>query len=579
MFCERILFMVIRRYRYILIVAVVLGLAVQGGNSSVCVAGGGPENVFLLVNSSSIDSMTVANHYIDLRKLPPQNVFYLDWRRSKGDTQGSVFREEILQPALEEINKRKLGGQIDYLVYSCDFPWRINFQRDFPNEKFGRGMRPLASTTGATFLWPFTMGKRKEMFGLNTNFYFSARRAGMTFTRGFKSSYFWNAEGRRTTKDKGVPYLLSTMLGVTYGRGNTVDEIIRYLERAAQADGTKPKGTIYYVKNDSPRSTPRHDDFPQAVADLKMLGVHAEIEQGRFLRNKTQVMGVTCGGPVLKIAASGTRFLPGALGDNLTSAGGNLVIRKTKGPDQTPISEFLRFGCAGACGTVAEPLNFPQKFPSAFLHVHYARGSSLAEAFYQSIAGPFQQLIIGDPICQPWANISEVSLEDITEGQRVSDTLKIKPSLRKGKAKFFEFFVDGRRIGRRPPGEEFSIDTKTLPDGYHELRVVATDNTPFETVSRWVGEIVVKNGMDALQLSTDVASVDSSLKALNLTVASSAEGSVAILHNGRKLASVNRGNGSALIPIDKLGKGPVSLIAVTEGEKRLQSRPLRVDIP
>ncbi|GAG85993.1 unnamed protein product, partial [marine sediment metagenome] len=42
-------------------------------------AGGGPENLFLLVNQSSQDSLTVANHYIDLRQLPAANVHYLKW--------------------------------------------------------------------------------------------------------------------------------------------------------------------------------------------------------------------------------------------------------------------------------------------------------------------------------------------------------------------------------------------------------------------------------------------------------------------------------------------------------------------
>lgn len=554
-------------------------MVVLTGHASDCLAGGGPENVFLVVNSSSIDSMTVANHYIDVRKLPPQNVFYLDWKRSKVETSGSVFREKILQPALGEINRRQLGGQIDYLVYSCDFPWRINFQPDFPGEKFVPHMRPIASITGSTFLYPFALGKRKEMFAATTNFYYSARHAGITLTRGFKSNYFWNPEGRRTTKEKGVPYLLSTMLGVTAGRGNSVDEIIKYLSIAAKADGTRPKGTIYYVQNRTPRSTPRHDDFPDAVADLTLLGVNASIENGQFLKNKLQVMGVTSGAPNLHIATSGCRFLPGALGDNLTSAGGNLVVRKTKKPDQTPITDFMRFGCAGACGTVTEPFNIPQKFPSAFLHVHYARGCSLAEAFYQSIAGPYQQLVLGDPICRPWAMISEVVLEDIVPGQRLSGTIKIKPSQKVGKAKHFDIFIDGKRIARRPITEEFSIDTERLPDGYHELRVVTTDITPMETQSHWIGEIIVKNGLDALQLSTDTTVLSQSMMALNLNVASSAKETVTILHNGRKLATVERGSGSTLIPVDKLGKGPVTLVAVMDGETRLQSRPLRVVLP
>ena len=115
---------------------VLLSLATLAiGLSTVCRAGGGPENIFLLVNSNSVDSMTVANHYVDLRQIPPENVFYLNWKRPVTQTFGKLFREEILMPALKEIEKRKLGAQVDYLIYSCDFPWRVCIQRGIPRRE------------------------------------------------------------------------------------------------------------------------------------------------------------------------------------------------------------------------------------------------------------------------------------------------------------------------------------------------------------------------------------------------------------------------------------------------------------
>ncbi|MCH7751353.1 MAG: TIGR03790 family protein [Planctomycetes bacterium] len=547
-----------------------------------CLAGGGPENVFLLVNSASRDSMTVANHYVDLRKIPPQNVFYIHWKRSVADIRGLVFRKEILLPALEEIDRRKLGGQIDYLIYSCDFPWRVLFAKDFPQENFPPALKPTASLTGATYLWSFVKNERKEMFGLTTNFYYSPHRAGITLTRAFRARHYWNPDGRRTTSAKGIPYLLSTMLGVTYGRGNSVEEIVRYLERASKADGTKPGGTIYYVKNNSPRSTPRHDRFPQAVSELALAGVHAEILEGSFPQNKPQVMGVTCGAPRLNIAQSGCRFQPGALGDNLTSAGGNLIIRKLKGPDQTPLSEFLRFGAAGACGTVVEPMNFPQKFPSPFLHVHYARGCSLAEAFYQSIAGPYQQLIVGDPLCQPWADRPEVTVEGVHNGARLSETVTITPSAKTSETKavaYLELYVDGQRLQRCKPGGQFSLDTTTMADGSHELRVVATDDTAIESQGRWIGEVIVKNGLDAVQLLVNEAQLTKGMEFLTVNVASSRKEAVTVLHNGREVGSVARGTGTVRIAVETLGAGPVILHAQSEGEPALRSRPVRVFLP
>ncbi len=40
-------------------------------------AGIGPENVFVVVNASSPNSLAVANKFIELRKIPPSNVIYL----------------------------------------------------------------------------------------------------------------------------------------------------------------------------------------------------------------------------------------------------------------------------------------------------------------------------------------------------------------------------------------------------------------------------------------------------------------------------------------------------------------------
>ena len=82
----------------------------------------------------------------------------------------------------------------------------------------------------------------------------------------------------------------------------------------------------------------------------------------------------------------------------------------SSGASQTPLSEFLRYGAAGASGTVTEPYAIAEKFPHPMLQVHYARGCTLAEAFYQSVCGPYQLLIVGDPLCRPWANIPKVTV-------------------------------------------------------------------------------------------------------------------------------------------------------------------------
>ena len=47
---------------------------------------------------------------------------------------------------------RRLGAQIDYIVYSCDFPWRIELQSVMPGAAFSPPFDGPASITGATYL-------------------------------------------------------------------------------------------------------------------------------------------------------------------------------------------------------------------------------------------------------------------------------------------------------------------------------------------------------------------------------------------------------------------------------------------
>ncbi len=58
----------------------VLAACVSAAIPAAAVAGGGPENVLLVVNRRSSDSMTIANHYMQLRRIPAGNVLTLSWQ-------------------------------------------------------------------------------------------------------------------------------------------------------------------------------------------------------------------------------------------------------------------------------------------------------------------------------------------------------------------------------------------------------------------------------------------------------------------------------------------------------------------
>ena len=130
------------------------------------------------------------------------------------------------------------------------------------------------------------------------------------------------------------------------------------------------------------------------------------------------------------------------------------------------------------------------------IQVHYARGCTLAEAFYQSVWGPYQLLIVGDPLCRPWANIPRVSVKGVEPGGTVRGRLTLEPSATLpggGAVARFQLLSDGVRRGECKPGETLSLDTTGFADGWHDLRVVAIGPPPIESQGRQIIPVRLAN--------------------------------------------------------------------------------------
>lgn len=571
------------RARRIAACGLALFLAISLGTRRPAHAGGGPENVLLLVNASSESSKSVANHYIELRKIPPQNVLYINWRGGLHAIKAATFRDRILTPAIKWMEQRRITAQIDYIVYSSDFPTRIDLQEFFPDGSQPTRLNSAGSLTGLTYLAPYVINREPAVTASNVNWYVPGPRvqnlAACTQlanvpTRGFRAVYLWDETGARTTDPtKGQRYLLSTILGVTHGRGNTVAEIHSYLKRAADADGSRPKGTIYFVKNNNPRSQPRHACFDAIAADINKLGVRAVVESGTIPRNAKDVMGLMAGVETFDWSKSGSRILPGAICEHLTSYGGDM----RSDAFQTPLSEFLRHGAAGASGTVKEPTAVQAKFPLPSLQLHYVRGASLAEAFYQSIASPFQLLVVGDPLCQPWAQFPTVTVQGIAANQEVRGSISITPAGAASRPlRMIDLILDGTLIARAAPGKAINLDTSKIADGHHELRVVGVDAGPIETQGRVIVPFTVNNHDTKLEVGVAPGATVGFDATLRLSVRQPGATAFSIQQNSRVLARVEGEAGTAEIAAATLGRGPTTLQAVSQGQHPAVSAPVRI---
>jgi len=682
--------------------------------ASAAPAGGGPENALVVVNADSWASTFIANEYIAARHIPPANVVRLrdlpDFERMSVED----FRTRILGPVLHAAEQRGLAGQIDYVLYSADFPWAIDVTSDIAGKQMPKVITQPASINGLTYLYPFTMAKNTGYLGLNVNFYYrqptrtlpeadwsnedkklyaetvsalrekatqasdapdrlippppvlssstlpaetslhgilekllvlkkshpastellyhiactqarlgnpiaavgalrdalehgwwdmhtaemdpdlasirnredfailAARAKLVKFdlipTSGFRASIGWQQEGQPVPPDKGLHYMLSTVLACTSGRGNSVTEAVNSLRRSSDADGSRPKGTIYFMENRDVRSTTREWGFRRAAEKLRDLGVWSSIEEGVLPVKKGDVAGVTIGTADFSWEMSGSRLLPGAIGDNLTSYGGSMG----ESDPQTPLTEFIRHGAAGASGAVTEPFAIQAKFPAPFIHFHYAQGCSLAEAFYQSVAAPYQLLVVGDALCAPWRKELTVLPGDLAPGSILKGKLRISPTTRSADgitAGSFELYLDGRRATGAVAGATLDFNTADATDGPHELVIAANGNDGSITHGSVRIPVIIRNGKSEMRVIAPPAPVSWD-KPLALTASAPGAKSIAFYHDLDEVARIEGAGGTVQLDPRILGQGPVRIqpVAILGESRQILGEPITVRI-
>ena len=448
--------------------------------ASPAIAGGGPENVLLVVNERSWSSLAIANHYIHLRGIPPQNVVYLPWTLDNERIDAATMREKLLGPIFAELERRKLGEHIDLHRLLGRLPDAHRCLGRYPSRR-----EDSASAHAASFAdrrdvpLPQVPAQATGVSSFRLERLLPPRhrdrssdiaRLPFLVRLGLPPS---TARGRRRTLLPLRDARLHLRPGELHGRSR------RHAGAQRQADYSRPDGTIYFAENSDIRSTTRRPLFASAVSAIQAAGAKAETFAGTVPKDKTDIAGAMLGSDHFSLTAQNCKLLPGAIGEHLTSFGGML----NEGAGQTPISEWVRAGTALTSGAVWEPFAVPFKFPSAYMHLHYVRGCTAGEAYYQSTSGPYQMLVLGDPLCKPWARRAKIELGELDFAKPLAGVVTFMPT-----GKFddgtlparFELFVDGLLVASHAPGEPFRFDVDRLAGGRHELRVTAVGPEPLE---------------------------------------------------------------------------------------------------
>lgn len=185
--------------------------------------------------------------------------------------------------------------------------------------------------------------------------------------------------------------------------GWSIPAVLRTIHAGVAADGTRPGGVGYmYLTHDHVRSC-RAPEFAATVAEMRgKLNVELVNCSARqcvdYLENASDVLTYFTGLTTVP-ELSTNHFVPGAVGDHLTSYGGIL----TNTSSQMPCIEFLAAGATGSYGTVVEPCAFLQKFPDPSVMLpRYYGGDTLIESYWKSVLWPGEGLFVGEPLANPY---------------------------------------------------------------------------------------------------------------------------------------------------------------------------------
>ncbi len=311
-----------------------------------------PEDVAVIYNLHDAQSEEVARYYVQARQIPNSHLIGVALPKTAKDSL-SVAEFEALKA---QIDAKLQQQQVLLMVWRTPFAVQCN------------------GLTSALTL------------GLDLN------QCKKTCDPGRDNPYF-NSPSLRPWADHHLR--LAMLLPIT-----TVDQAKALIDRGLLSEFTLNDSQGFFLKtSDAARSKPREPFFPPDGLTIKSKKIVMHTLTAETLSRESGVMFYFTGRVKVEGLDTNT-YLPGAVGDHLTSTGG--ILHDNQG--QMPATRWLDAGMSGSYGTVSEPCNYWQKFPNPMVMMsHYLAGETLIEAYWKSIKWPMQGVLIGDPMAKPFA--------------------------------------------------------------------------------------------------------------------------------------------------------------------------------
>ena len=527
-------------------------------------AGGSGESAVLIVDPSNAESLYFANYYADARGVPASNILYMDPSASDYPT----FVNDNQAGFLGTLEGRGLG-HADFVIVMPG----TTFYVSAPGLVTDSCSPVNRFSIAAPFALSFNSDKILAGTGVGaSNRYFATDESAVAFD----SSLSWFA-GQPSSSSSAERYFIGAMLGYTGVRGNTIDELIAMIDSSVAVDGTQPVSTFYFMEtNDILRSGPRHGWYPEVSAAISTLGGLAQHLLADLPLGQHDCQGIMTGLAAPNIVGGDFTIMPGAFCDHLTSYAGAFDIGA-----QTKMSRWIEKGASGTSGAVEEPCNYPGKFPHARMHLYYYKGLSLGEAWFRSMRYYiFQNLLYGDPLTRPYAHIPSVEVPDAPTGP-VAGAISITPiantTMPGAQVEELEVYIDGRLVRTGVLGQSLPIDTTAFDDGWHELRVLAHDDSDVRSAGNWVGSLQVSNAAATATIAVNQTAGDLTQR-FDFTVEApgSTVGELRLVQAGRVIGTVSSNPGVISVFGQTLGAGPVKVQAeaMLNGGVLVRSAPL-----
>ena len=362
------------------------------------------QQVAIVINESSPDSVRVGEYYARQRGVPPTNVIRI--RTSTEDLiDRATFRREVEQPIVDALSSARLQDQILYIVLTKGIPLRVEGTS-------GRDGTTASVDSEVTLIYRRMVGSTVLTRGPIANPYHLESRT-LTDARRF------------THRDHDI-YLVTRLDAFTAA------EAMALVDRCAA-----PSSTGHVVLDQRGTVANRlGDGWLEAAANALVSEGHSNrvvVGDSPALPAHADVFGYYSWGsadPQNRRRTVDMTFVPGSVAAGFVSTNARTFREPPPhwspteqadksawfaGSSQSLIGDLIRQGVSGAAGHVSEPFLQGVVRPE-ILFSAYLSGFNLAESFYLALPQlSWQTVVVGDPLCR-LPGRPELTIADLDPG-------------------------------------------------------------------------------------------------------------------------------------------------------------------